>query len=106
MKHLITLLFSVWFISLSAQTQFTKTGHIWFYSEAPLEIIEAHNYQAGSVMNTATGEMVFKVTMTAFQFKKALMQEHFNEKYVESEKYPESIFKGKITNLDKIDFKK
>src|SRR5688500_12642185 len=106
MKHLIAILLSVCFFSVSAQEQFTKTGHIWFYSEAPLEHIEAHNYQAGSVLNTATGEIVFKVTMTGFQFKKALMQKHFNEKYVESEKYPESIFRGKIPNLNKIDFTK
>lgn len=107
MKHLLILVLSALCVaSASAQKQFTKTGHIWFYSEAPLETIEAHNYQATSILNTGTGEMVFKLAMTAFQFKKALMQEHFNEKYVESDKFPESIFKGKIVNLDKVDFSK
>lgn len=83
---------------------FTKTGHIWFFSDAPLEDIEAHNRQVTSILKTETGEMVFKVLMKGFQFEKALMQEHFNEKYVESDLYPESTFKGSITNIDEVDF--
>jgi len=107
MKHcILTILTVAWLLSASAQKQFTKTGHIWFYSEAPLENIEAHNYQATSVLNTTTGEMIFKVAMNGFQFKKAEMQKHFNEKYVESDKFPESVFKGKIMNLNQVDFTK
>jgi len=107
MKNLLILLLITGCIfSVSAQKQFTKTGHIWFYSHAPLEDITAHNYQVTSVMNTENGEMAFKVTMSAFQFEKALMQQHFNEKYVESEKFPESTFKGKIANLSAVDFGK
>ena len=107
MKKMLTFLFIASnVLQVSAQKQFTKTGHIWFYSHAPLEDITAHNYQVTSVMNTETGEMAFKVTMNAFQFEKALMQQHFNEKYIESEKFPESTFKGKITDLSKIDFTK
>lgn len=89
-----------------AQKQFTKTGHIWFYSAAPLENIEAHNYQATSILNPETGDLVFKVAMNGFQFPNAEMQRHFNEKYVESEKYPQTVFTGKIMNLEKVDFKK
>ncbi len=107
MKKLTTLVLAACcFLSVSAQKQFTKTGHIWFYSHAPLEDITAHNYQVTSIMSTTTGDMAFKVTMTAFQFEKALMQDHFNEKYIESEKLPESTFKGKITDLSGIDFSK
>lgn len=105
-KFLTLLLVTGWVFSVSAQRQFTKTGHVWFYSTAPLEDITAHNNQVTSVMDTQTGDMAFKVTMTAFQFEKALMQQHFNEKYVESEKFPESTFKGKITDLSGIDFSK
>ena len=83
---------------------FTKTGHIWFFSSAPLEDIEAHNRQVTSIIKTETGEMVFKVLMKGFQFEKALMQEHFNEKYVESDLYPESTFKGRIVNISELDF--
>ncbi|HXH18197.1 MAG TPA: YceI family protein [Chitinophagales bacterium] len=107
MKHLlVTALVISLIFSVSAQKLFTKTGHIWFYSHAPLEDITAHNYQVTSVMDSKTGDIVFKVTMSAFQFQKALMQQHFNEKYVESDKFPESVFKGKITDLSGIDFTK
>lgn len=107
MKTLLTLFVTIACIfSASAQRQFTKTGHIWFYSHAPLEDITAHNYQVTSVLDTKTGDMAFKVAMNAFQFEKALMQQHFNEKYVESDKFPESVFKGKITDISGIDFSK
>ncbi|QHL86945.1 YceI family protein [Nibribacter ruber] len=82
----------------------TRTGYISFFSKAPLEDIEAHNRQVVSILDTKTGELVFSVPMKAFQFKKALMQEHFNENYVESDKYPKATFKGKILNLQEIDF--
>ncbi len=57
-------------------------------------------------MVVQSGGLGFSVLMTSFKFEKALMQEHFNENYVESEKYPKSKFKGKITNLADINFKK
>jgi polyisoprenoid-binding protein YceI len=88
------------------QKLITKTGHIEFYSKTPLEEVEAHNRQVVSTLDPASGEMVFMLLIKSFEFKKALMQEHFNENYIESDKYPKASFKGKITNLDKIDFKK
>lgn len=91
-------------LSIQAQKHMTRTGHIWFYSHTPVEDIEAHNNQVNSVIDAESGEMVFAVLMKGFQFEKALMQEHFNEKYVESSKFPKASFKGKITNLDEIDF--
>ena len=107
MKNFLTLiLVSASIISTSAQKHFTKTGHIWFYSHAPLEDITAHNYQVTSVIDVSSGEMAYKVTMSAYQFEKALMQQHFNEKYVESDKFPESTFKGKITEPESIDLSK
>ncbi len=87
-----------------AQRYITKTGHIYFHSEAPLETIEAHNKQVNCALDTQTGMMVFKVLMKSFIFEKALMQEHFNEEYVESDKYPNATFKGKVENLAQIDF--
>jgi len=106
MKNMLILFFAIASSALSAQAQkqFTKTGHIWFYSAALLENIEAHNYQATSILNPETGDLVFKVAMNGFQFPNAEMQRHFNEKYVESEKYPQSAFTGKIRNLEKVDF--
>ena len=105
-KGALTLTFCL-LLGFSGQAQgrfYTKTGHISFYSKAPLEDIEAHNRQVVSFLDTKTGELVFSVPMTSFQFKKALMQEHFNENYVESHKYPKATFKGKILNLQEIDF--
>ena len=85
---------------------FTRTGHIKFFSRAPLENIEAHNHQVSSIVDAKTGEMAFSALMKGFEFEKALMQQHFNENYVESDKYPKSTFKGKITNIDELDLKK
>ncbi len=80
----------------------TKNGHISFYSDGPLEKIEAHNKQVNSALNIETGDMVFKVLMKSFVFEKALMQEHFNENYVESDKFPNATFKGKVVNMSDI----
>jgi polyisoprenoid-binding protein YceI len=89
-----------------AQTKYmTRTGHISFLSDAPKEKIEAQNYQVSSIL-TSTGEIVFKVPVKSFEFKQALMQDHFNENYMESDKFPQASFKGKILNMDKIDLKK
>ncbi len=93
-------------VSLQAQKYFTRTGTLTFFSETPAENIEATNNQTTSFLDISTGDMVFAVLMKGFQFEKALMQEHFNEKYVESDKFPKAQFKGKITNLDEIDFSK
>lgn len=79
-----------------------RSGKVSFFSAAPLENIEAHNPAAMSIIDTQTGEIVVSVLMKSFRFEKALMQEHFNEKYVESDKYPKASFKGHITNLNAI----
>src|SRR5271157_4358881 len=89
---------------LYAQKYLTKNGYIRFYSHASLEDIEAKNNQVNSALDITTGDFIFKVLMKSFEFKKALMQEHFNENYVESEKYPNANFKGKITNFSEVHF--
>jgi len=106
MKKIVALLFLTSLISLSSfgQRFITKNGHIWFHSEAPLETIEAHNKQVNSALDIKTGDFVFKVLMKSFIFEKALMQEHFNENYVESDKFPNATFKGKVTNMDAVEF--
>lgn len=107
MKVKIMLIAMLTFFQVTqAQKLITKTGHVWFYSKTPVEEIEAHNRQAVSTLDPATGEMVFMLLVKSFEFKRALMQEHFNENYLESDKFPKASFKGKITNLDKINFKK
>ncbi|HNY02041.1 MAG TPA: YceI family protein [Bacteroidales bacterium] len=85
-----------------AQKFITKTGYIRFYSEAPLEKIEANNHVVNSALDLSTGGFVFKVLMKSFEFQKALMQEHFNENYVESDKFPNATFAGTLTNFKEI----
>jgi polyisoprenoid-binding protein YceI len=92
--------------SVQAQKYFTREGKISFYSDAPMEKIEAHNQQATAVVDFATGAIEFAVLIKAFQFEKALMQEHFNENYMESTKYPKATFKGQVIEVGKIDLKK
>ena len=103
----ILALLTVGLTTVNAQGKyFTRNGYIKFYSHAPMEDIEAHNRQVTSFLDTDNGELVFSVLMKSFQFEKALMQEHFNENYVESDKYPKATFKGKILNPESVDFKK
>lgn len=89
-----------------AQKYLTKTGHIRFYSEAPMENIEAHNKQVNCAYNAATGDLVFKVLMKSFEFEQALMEEHFNENYIYSDQYPNATFKGKVTDTKALDLSK
>ena len=98
------VLVSAMTLQLSAQKYFTRDGKISFSSTAPLENIEAVNNKVSSILNVETGEMEFAVLIKSFHFEKALMEEHFNENYMESTKYPKAIFKGKISNLSDINF--
>lgn len=67
-----------------------------FFSSAPIEDIKASAGEGISVLNAGTGEISFQVKIRDFQFRKAKMQEHFNENFMESDKYPSAWFKGKI----------
>lgn len=88
-----------YFYSQSIYVAKEKSTLISFYSDAPLEKIEAKNTSASPVMNMNNGEFQIRVPMQAFQFKNDLMKEHFNENYVESDKYPYCTFKGKLDTL-------
>jgi hypothetical protein len=102
---LIALTFGM-VISGYTQAYVTKNGMIRFYSEAKLEKIEAVNRQVNVAFMPPTGDFFFKVLIKSFNFEKALMQEHFNENYLESAKFPEATFLGKVTNHAEIDCKK
>lgn len=107
MKKTILLIAVIGFnlTTLLAQDKlFTKQGHISFYSEAPTEKIEAVNNKVTAVLDSETGAIQFAVLIRAFTFEKALMQEHFNENYLESEKFPKATFKGKISNYESINW--
>ena len=92
---------------VSAQDKFfTKTGKISFYSKASLENIEAHNKAATCVLDAKTGNLQFAILMKGFEFEKALMQEHFNENYVESHKFPKADFRGQVVNNGDVNYSK
>ncbi|MFO7615532.1 MAG: YceI family protein [Bacteroidales bacterium] len=93
-------------LTAGAQKYMTRNGYIKFYSETPIETIQAENKQVNSALDLETGDLVFMVLMKSFLFEKALMQEHFNENYVESHKFPNSTLKAKVTNMSQIDFTK
>jgi len=98
MKSLLLLsllLFQV--IPVDGQVLNSQSGHVRFFSSAMLEDISAENDQATASFNPATGEAVFLIPIAGFEFRKSLMKEHFNENYLESEKYPEAYFQGKIS---------
>lgn len=100
MKQLITLLLMSLCYFAGAQKMKSDNSYIRFYSEAPLEDIEAVNEASTSIIDIEARTFVFVVPIVEFQFEKSLMQEHFNENYLESEKYPKAIFKGKIDSWD------
>jgi polyisoprenoid-binding protein YceI len=83
---------------------FTKSGKISFFSSTQLEDIEAVNRSVSVVVDSKTGDVQFSVLIKGFEFKKALMQEHFNDRHMESDKYPQSTFKGKIINNNDIKY--
>ena len=107
MKRLFLLFFFLnIIIAVNAQKFMTKNGYIGFYSHTPMEDIKADNNQVAGVLDITTGDMVFQVLIKSFHFERALMEEHFNENYMESDKIPKSSFKGKITNLSSVNFAK
>jgi hypothetical protein len=83
-----------------AQTFKSTQGEAAFFSSAPLEDITAKNTKVTSLFNGQTGAIAFVVPIKAFQFRKSLMQEHFNEKFMESDKFPQATFEGKLTGYD------
>ena len=105
-NYLLIILTCVLFFVFEAkgQTYITRNGTIRFFSEAPLENIEAVNRQVNSALDTETGEFVFRVVMRSFSFEKALMQQHFNDNFVESHKYPNATFQGQVLDIGGIDF--
>jgi len=88
--------------SLFAQIWLADSCSVSFFSEAPLEDIEAHSIMPGgstyAAYNQATGKINFKIPMLSFRFENGLMEEHFNENYMESNKYPYATFKGKLSS--------
>lgn len=105
MRKLTLFLFAILSMSsLYSQDKFlAKDGNVSFFSHSLVEDIKADNHQVLSVIDRNTGEISIQLLMRSFLFKKALMQQHFNESYVESHKYPKALFKGVIINFKDLD---
>ena len=97
---LICLLFST---QLIAQQYYSKKGQVSFFSEAPIENIEAVNKDVSAIIDSQSGGFAFRLKIQDFTFTNSLMQEHFNESYLESDKYPLSTFTGSIADISKLD---
>ena len=97
MKYICVILLTLLSITKTDQELYTcKNAHITLFSKALIEDIKATTSSGVSVYNASTGELDFSVPISTFQFEKAFMQQHFNSDYMESDKYPRAIFKGKI----------
>jgi hypothetical protein len=105
MKTVLTILLSLTFLIAHGQNIYMdKEGKVSFYSKASLENIEAHNTQALGIIELDRGRVGITVLIKGFKFEKALMEEHFNENYLESDKYPKAVFVGKIVGYEELDF--
>lgn len=88
---------------LIAQQYYSKKGQVSFFSEAPIENIEAVNKDVSAIIDSQSGGFAFRLKIQDFTFPNSLMQEHFNESYLESDKYPLSTFTGSIADISKLD---
>jgi polyisoprenoid-binding protein YceI len=100
MKELaFTLIITVIALSnIQAQKYYTKTGEVSFFSNTSIENIEAVSNSAATVYDAESGKLQWSILIKSFEFEKALMQEHFNENYMESSKFPKATFKGEVKN--------
>src|SRR5450432_1431907 len=106
-KAYFILIAAVYMQAVKAQDIFiTRHGQVSFFGKTALENIDAQDNEASSVINIKTGEIGLAVLIKGFHFEKALMEEHFNENYMESDKIPKANFKGKISNPAAVDFAK
>lgn len=101
MKYFLLVL--IYFISvpLKAQKYKSVSSTVSFFSDAAIEDITATNNTTTSLFDLNTGEIAVVVRIGDFEFEKSLMKEHFNEKYMESNKYPNATFKGKVSGFEK-----
>jgi hypothetical protein len=99
-KHILCV--GIMVLSLQARSQLViaRQGRVAFFSHTPVEHIKAENDRAMAIIDLANGKIAVSMLMRAFVFEKALMREHFNESYVESDLYPKATFEGKILGFE------
>ncbi|MCS6978931.1 MAG: YceI family protein [Flavobacteriales bacterium] len=101
-QYVLLSLFVGTFQGVFAQKYMTRTGVIRFFSEAPLENIEAINRQVLAVYDAGSREMAFRVLIKGFEFEKAAMQDHFNRDYLHSDRFPQATFEGRIVEPENL----
>lgn len=100
MKILIILTGLILCAQVHAQKYYTKTGQIDFEASVPaFEPVKASHKTVTVLLNTDSGEIAVLALMKGFRFRNALMEEHFNENYMESDSYPKAVFKGIIDDF-------
>ncbi len=100
MKYLLVMLLLCGISAISQSRYITKTGVVEFEASVPsFEEVKAINESVTAIINAETGEFAALVLVKGFRFKNALMEEHFNENYAESDSYPKATFKGKISDF-------
>ncbi|MCF8459313.1 MAG: YceI family protein [Flavobacteriales bacterium] len=101
MKSFLTIIVGLTMLagqSFSQPIYTTDSSLVSFFSATPIENIEAFNSASTSLLNVTKREITFRIPIAGFQFEKTLMQEHFNESYMESEKFPYATFNGKLSD--------
>ncbi len=100
MKKIVLLFLILNANGIAQEKYITKTGNVNFEASVPsFEEVKATNESTTAIINTDNGEFAALVLIKGFRFKNALMEEHFNENYAESSKYPKATFNGKITDF-------
>jgi polyisoprenoid-binding protein YceI len=105
-KILFLALFSLFTYIVQAQVYVGKTVNVEFYSHTPVEDIKAKSKVMTSVVDFGSNTFTFKLPIKTFDFPNDLMEEHFNENYLESTKYPNATFNGKMVSASKVDLSK
>jgi hypothetical protein len=99
---IIALLSLINFTAVPQSSYITREGTISFYSSAPLEDIDAVNNRVQAVLDASSGEIAIRMRIEDFIFRMALMQRHFNERFMNSDQYPESVFSGHIRDFNEL----
>ncbi len=105
-KVFLSLIALMMTMSISAQKFYTKDADVAFDANSPLEKIEGKTNKGTLVIDVATGKLESAVLVKGFHFEKSLMEEHFNENYMESGKFPKAVFAGTIANFNTVNLKK
>ena len=96
---MVVLIYILSFLTVNEDKRFIiENSNIEFYSKALLEDIQAKNTESVGAIDMVTGEFVIKIPVSSFEFPNKLMQKHFNDSYLETDKYPECTFRGTINN--------